>query len=116
DPRRAAALVRTIARAMHYAHGRGVIHRDLKPANIILDEHGEPVVMDFGLARVQAALLDPLTQPGEVMGTPAYMPPEQIEGDPARVGPASDVYSLGVVLFELLTGGPPFHGDLFTLL
>jgi serine/threonine protein kinase len=101
---------------MQYAHDRGVIHRDLKPVNVMMDSRGEPVVMDFGLARRADAGAAPLTVQGDVMGTPAYMPPEQVAGDVARMGPASDVYSLGVVLYELLTGGPPFTGAIFSIL
>jgi serine/threonine protein kinase len=111
----AVALVRTVARAMHEAHRHGVIHRDLKPANILIDESGQPVVMDFGLARPLTPLATQLTATGDVMGTPAYMPPEQIEGDVLRMGPACDIYSLGVILYELLTGTVPFHGDLIAL-
>jgi serine/threonine protein kinase len=114
DPREAAALVRKVALALAEAHQKGVIHRDLKPSNIMIDDHGEPVVMDFGLARCADAT--PLTQQGEVLGTLAYMPPEQISGDLAAVGPASDVYSLGVVLYQLLTGAVPFAGDMLALL
>jgi hypothetical protein len=109
----AVALVEKVARALHYAHERGVVHRDLKPGNVLLDEHGEPVVMDFGLAR--RAGDSHLTQEGEVMGTPAYMAPEQLGGQVAAMGPPADVYSLGVVLYELLTGAPPFQGDLLAL-
>jgi hypothetical protein len=109
----AVALVEKAARALHYAHERGVVHRDLKPGNVLLDEHGEPVVMDFGLAR--RAGDSHLTQEGEVMGTPAYMAPEQLGGQVAAMGPPADVYSLGVVLYELLTGAPPFVGDLLAL-
>jgi serine/threonine protein kinase len=116
DPDEAARVVRTVALAMQYAHDQGVIHRDLKPANILLDDTGQPVVMDFGLARRQAAIGPQLTIQGELLGTPAYMPPEQAAGDLARMGPASDVYSLGAVLYELLTGRPPFTGDLLALL
>jgi hypothetical protein len=109
----AVALVEKMARALHYAHERGVVHRDLKPGNVLLDEHGEPVVMDFGLAR--RAGDSHLTQEGEVMGTPAYMAPEQLGGQVALMGPPADVYSLGVVLYELLTGATPFQGDLLAL-
>jgi len=111
----AVAVVRTVARAMHEAHRRGIVHRDLKPANVMIDEAGQPVVMDFGLARDCTPLATQLTAAGDVMGTPAYMPPEQIEGDVARMGPACDIYSLGVILYELLTGAVPFRGDLIAL-
>ncbi len=113
-PREAAGLVRRIALALEYAHENGVIHRDLKPGNVLIDGGGEPVVMDFGLARRNDAGAH-LTQTGQVMGTPAYMPPEQLGGDVKAMGAACDVYSLGVVLFELLTGTPPFQGDLLSL-
>jgi serine/threonine protein kinase len=118
---RAVDLVRRVARAMHEAHVHGTIHRDLKPANILIDKNGEPVVMDFGLARrtqwKDDARADPapgqvsdaaLTQAGSVMGTPAYMPPEQARGDAAAIGPRSDLYALGVILYELLSGRRPF--------
>jgi hypothetical protein len=104
-----------VARAMHHAHSHGVIHRDLKPANVMIDEADQPVVMDFGLARQDAPLAEQLTAQGEVMGTPAYMPPEQVAGDVARMGPACDIYSLGVILYQLLTGTLPFAGDLVSL-
>jgi serine/threonine protein kinase len=115
-PRAAARLVRQIALAMQYAHERGVIHRDLKPVNILIDDRGEPVILDFGLARREDAGDRPLTVQGDLMGTPAYMPPEQVLGDVAAMGPASDIYALGVVLYELLTGSPPFRGDVFAIL
>jgi serine/threonine protein kinase len=111
----AVALVRKLALAMHEAHRLNILHRDLKPANIMIDEHGEPVIMDFGLARSCTPLATQLTAAGVILGTPAYMPPEQIEGDPARIGPACDIYSLGVILYELLTGTVPFHGDFMAL-
>lgn len=111
---RAAEVVRKVALALEYAHRKGTIHRDLKPANIMMAADGEPVVIDFGLAK-QVADVDPdaskLTADGGVLGTPTYMSPEQVRGD-AAVGPASDVYALGVVLFELLTGAPPYTGSL----
>lgn len=110
----ALALTRQIALALHEAHQRGVIHRDLKPANVMIDDRGEPVIMDFGLAR--RSDVPPLTLQGELMGTPAYMPPEQVAGDAQAMGPASDIYSLGVVLFKMLTGTVPFQGDILTVL
>jgi serine/threonine protein kinase len=113
EPCQAAELVRKLALALQAAHTQGVIHRDLKPANIMIDERTEPIVMDFGLARREDVGL--LTQQGDVLGTPAYMPPEQITGDVAAMGPASDIYSLGVILYELLVGGTPFQGDLLAL-
>lgn len=104
----AARIVRTVALAMQAAHDAGVIHRDLKPSNIILDSRREPIVVDFGLARRST---DSGLTLGGPMGTPAYMPPEQCAGDFSLVGPHSDVYSLGMVLFELLTGTLPFDGN-----
>jgi serine/threonine protein kinase len=114
-PHQAVALVRKVALALEVAHGKGVIHRDLKPANVLIDERGEPIVTDFGLARRADAILA-LTQQGEVLGTPAYMPPEQVNGDVQAMGPACDIYSLGALLYELLAGRPPFQGDLFALI
>jgi WD40 repeat protein len=105
-PREAASLVETIARAMHTAHRQQVIHRDLKPANVLLLEDGTPKISDFGLAKK----LDDAgqTQSGAIMGTPSYMAPEQAAGGVRHIGPAADVYSLGAVLYDLLTGRPPF--------
>jgi tetratricopeptide (TPR) repeat protein/predicted Ser/Thr protein kinase len=109
-PREAAELVAQVACALAEAHARGVIHRDLKPANIMLAHPGRPVILDFGLARVPAGPEAGQTAAGMIMGTPAYMAPEQASGDPSSIGPAADIYSLGVVLYELMTGRTPFIG------
>ncbi|MGL4555319.1 MAG: protein kinase domain-containing protein, partial [Gemmataceae bacterium] len=110
SPRDAAKLAEDIARAVQHAHAQGVIHRDLKPANILLDAGGAPHVSDFGIARL-VEQDDRMTRPGQVLGTPAYLAPELLGGPRGTVGPGSDVYSLGVLLYELLTGRPPFQGD-----
>ena len=110
-PRRAAELAAQLASALGYAHRQGVVHRDVKPANILLDEHGSLRLMDFGLAGWTREECTRLTQQGAIMGTPAYMAPEQALGDTALIGLASDLYSAGVVLYELLTGSRPFGGD-----
>jgi eukaryotic-like serine/threonine-protein kinase len=107
--RRAAEYLELTARAVHYAHSQGIIHRDLKPANVLLDENDQPKVTDFGLAKQMAARSDQ-TRTGAVLGTPSYMSPEQATGSKA-IGPSSDVYSLGAILYELITGKPPFCGE-----
>ncbi|MCA9233758.1 MAG: serine/threonine protein kinase, partial [Planctomycetales bacterium] len=108
NPRAVAVLLRKIAVALGEAHAKGVIHRDLKPGNIMLNHRSDPIVMDFGLARQVQDVKDRLTVDGTLIGTPGYMSPEQVDGDLHAVGPASDIYSLGVVLFEILTGQLPF--------
>jgi serine/threonine protein kinase len=107
---RAARYVKTIAEATHYAHERGILHRDLKPANVLIDASDQPRITDFGLAKHIETDSD-LTVSGAVMGTPSYMPPEQAAGRRKEIGPASDVYSLGAILYDLLTGRPPFRAD-----
>jgi serine/threonine protein kinase len=110
-PGEAAALVETLARAMHAAHQKGIIHRDLKPGNVLLAEDGTPKITDFGLAKkLDADCARPyLTATGAVLGTPSYMAPEQAGGQGRAVGPACDIYALGAILYDCLTGRPPFR-------
>jgi WD40 repeat protein/tRNA A-37 threonylcarbamoyl transferase component Bud32 len=107
--RLAASYLERLARAVQYAHVRGIIHRDLKPANVLLDEEDQPKITDFGLAKVLQSDSGQ-TRTGAVVGTPSYMAPEQARAR-KDVGPACDVYSLGAILYELLTGSPPFRGE-----
>src|SRR5260370_471670 len=108
--RDAAALLETLARAIHAAHRAGVVHRDLKPANVLFAEDGTPKIADFGLAKRLNAD-DAQTCTGDILGTPHYIAPEQARGRSAAAGPAADVYALGAILSELLTGRPPFEGE-----
>ena len=108
--RSAIEMVCSLAMAVHHAHQRGVIHRDIKPANIIVDRSGEPMLLDFGLAQLGDSSSQ-LTTAGDVVGTPAYMPPEQADGRAWQADPRSDVYSLGVLLFQLASGRLPFDGQ-----
>jgi hypothetical protein len=110
EPLLAAGLVEKIARAVHYVHENGIVHRDLKPANILLDEHGEPRLTDFGLAKFRDGEME-LTRQGAVLGTPAYMAPEQAGGRLSQIGPATDIWALGVILYQLLTGSRPFQAS-----
>ena len=117
NERQIVTAIHKLAKALQQAHDHGIVHRDLKPANIMVNKQGEPVIMDFGLARKRRAEGEAsLTHSGVLLGSPAYMSPEQIEGDPDNVGPASDQYSLGVVLYEMLTRQLPFRGSVVNVL
>src|SRR5213592_3929309 len=107
--RQAVELIAKVSRTVHYAHERGILHRDIKPGNILLDQRGEPHLTDFGLARLVESE-STVTRTLEVLGTPSYMAPEQAVGNNAAVSCATDVYGLGAVLYQLLTGHPPFAG------
>jgi WD40 repeat protein len=108
--RQAAELLETLARAIHYAHLRGIVHRDLKPSNVLLTLDGTPKIADFGLAK-QVGDNSGQTLSGSILGTPGYMAPEQAWGRVREIGPATDVYALGAILYETLTGRPPFRGE-----
>ncbi len=107
----AATLLRKVAMAVQKAHDAGIVHRDLKPSNIMLTSDHEPIIMDFGLARRQSPGEVELTQSGAVFGSPAYMAPEQVEARHHEIGPATDVYALGIILYQILTGQRPFEGS-----
>jgi serine/threonine protein kinase len=111
--RRATSYLKTIAEAIHYAHERGILHRDLKPSNVLIDANDQPRVTDFGLARRLEGDSE-LTVTGQVLGSPNYMPPEQAVGRRGKVSRRSDVYSLGAMLYHLMTGRPPFVGEALT--
>ena len=111
--RRAARYVKIVAEAIHYAHEHGILHRDLKPSNVLIDESDQPRVTDFGLAK-RLHHDSELTLSGQVLGSPNYMPPEQAAAKRGLVGRRSDVYSLGAILYHLLTGRPPFVGETLT--
>ncbi|PQO44763.1 serine/threonine-protein kinase [Blastopirellula marina] len=109
-PRQAAIMMRTISSAVHEAHQHGILHRDLKPSNILIDKSGEPIITDFGLAKQVTGDVDSITRSGAIVGTPAFMAPEQASGTRGAVGVPSDVYALGTILFAMLTGQPPYQG------
>src|SRR5207247_6054182 len=109
EPRRSVALMAKVARAVQHAHAQGILHRDLKPGNVLLDGRGEPLVSDFGLAKWLDTASD-LTRTLTIFGTPGYVAPEQAKGSKQGLRPGRDVYSLGAILFDILTGRPRFLG------
>ncbi len=111
----AATLMKTVAIAVQKAHEAGIVHRDLKPANIMLNKDGDPIIMDFGLARRKMSGEADLTQTGAVFGSPAYMAPEQVEANHNEIGPATDVYAMGVILYQMVTGKRPFQGSVMSI-
>lgn len=112
-----AQLIQQLAQALELAHQQGIVHRDLKPANIMIRQDGTPIITDFGLATMsQNEEATQITQHGQIMGSPSYMSPEQVEGDLEKIGPASDIYSLGVIMYELLAGQRPFQGATASIL
>jgi serine/threonine protein kinase len=112
----AAATVRKMALALAEAHAKGIVHRDLKPANVMINQRKEPIITDFGLAQLDSQEGTRLTQMGMMLGTPSYMAPEQVAGKLDEIGPATDIYSLGVILYEMLTGRLPFEGPVTAVL
>ena len=108
-PARAVKILRQVTSAIAHAHGQGIVHRDLKPQNVLIDRNGDAFVVDFGLAR-DAAVAGTRTLTGELLGTPAYMSPEQASGDSGRIGEACDVWALGALMYEMLAGRGPFSG------
>jgi len=115
-PTAVAKTIRKLALALNEAHSLGIVHRDLKPANIMIDQKREPVLMDFGLARQESLTeSNQLTQSGMIVGTPAYMSPEQVRSS-GKVGPSADIYSLGIIMYQMLTGDLPFRGDIVSVI
>jgi serine/threonine protein kinase len=115
EPRRAARAIRTLARTLAEAHSLGVVHRDLKPSNVMVNPKGELILMDFGLAQLFDEEAIEITAEGAPLGTPAYMSPEQARGDLKAIGPPTDIYSLGVIFYELLAGNRPFEGKMISV-
>lgn len=111
-PLYAVKLARTLATALHQAHQMGIVHRDMKPANIMINKEGEPILMDFGLARRHQPGEAEITQQGTILGSPAYMSPEQVEGKIDEIGPTTDIHALGAILYEMLSGRKPYDGTI----